>query len=36
MSEYEVKNKDFIYHHLEAINNRTIEMKKDRQVKVPF
>ena len=29
MSEYEVKNKDFVYYHLEAINNRTIEMQKE-------
>ena len=29
MSEYEVKNKDFVYYHLEAINNRTIEIKRE-------
>ena len=29
MSEYEVKNKDFVYYHLEAIKNRTIEMQKE-------
>ena len=29
MSEYEVKNKDFVYYHLQAINERTIEMQKE-------
>ena len=29
MSEYEVKNKDFVYYHLQAINERTIQMQKE-------
>lgn len=29
MSEYEVKNKDFVYYHLQAINERTIQIHKE-------
>ena len=29
MTEYEVKNKDFVYYHLQAINERTIQMQKE-------